>query len=1049
MSQLSLFSPSLADFDPLVGQWFQQRFGGPTDARLGWAQILAGRHTLIAAPTGSGKTLAAFLASIDRLIRAGRAGELEDTTYVVYISPLKALSNDIRRNLEQPLAELRELAASQGDQLPPIRAQVRTGDTPAAERQAMVRRPPHILVTTPESLYLLLTSPKGRAALQHVETVIVDEIHALARDKRGSHLTLSLERLEVLSREPVVRIGLSATQRPLDEVARFLVGSQRVDDRNQPDCALSMLAHTRFGSGNRSSPTPLAAVCSHETWDEIYAQLAGLIEAHRSTLIFVNTRRLAERVSQRLIETLGEDAVASHHGSLSRQIRLAAEERLKTGKLRAIVATASLELGIDIGFIDLVCQIGSPRSIATLLQRVGRSGHALGLVPKGRLFPLTRDELIECLALARAVQARDLDAIIMPKGPLDVLAQQIVAAASVDDWDEDELFALCRRAWPFRDLTQADFQAILLLLSEGFTATNRHGIYLHRDQINRRVRARRGARIAAVTSGGTIPETGDFRVVLGEERTFIGTVNEDFALESLAGDVFLLGNNSWRIRAVRGGEVLVDDAHGAPATVPFWLGEAPARTAELSSAVSQLRREVVRRLSDDGVTPGGLQPSSAAAVNDTAKFLTDECGASASAAQQTIEYIAAGSMALGVLPTDKQIVFERFFDESGGMQLVIHAPLGARINRAWGLALRKRFCRSFDFELQASATDNGILLSLGPQHSFPIDALFKMLNEQNAESLLVQALLAAPLFQTRWRWNVTRALAVLRQRGGKKVPPYLQRFRADDLLAAAFPEQVGCLENHSGDVPIPDHPLVQQTMTDCLHEAMDVDGWVEVLRARDANQIEFVARDTREPSPFSHELLNAHPYAFLDDAPLEERRVRAVTVRRTLGTESGDLGRLDPAAIEQVVADAQPTVRDADELHDALLSLGTLPATPPWQEWFESLLRAGRVTRIVGQMNDTLWTAAERMPMILAALDESRAEPVLSLPESIRRDWESAAALVGLLRGQMQCAGPVTAEQLAARFGLPAARVGAAARSARRRRGDSARPFHIRRDGAC
>lgn len=1013
-------APPSLPFDPLVGEWFARRFREPTKPqRLGWPHIVAGRHTLIAAPTGSGKTLAAFLAAIDRLVVAAREGALPETTQVVYVSPLKALSNDIHRNLVTPLAEIREVALELGIELPPIRAAVRTGDTPSAERQAMLRRPPHILVTTPESLYLMVTSQRAREMLRDVRTVIVDEIHALARDKRGSHLALTLERLAALCDRPPARIGLSATQRPMEQIAGFLVGSENLDAAGRPRCEIIDIGHLRtLDLAVQSPPTELSAVCSNEQWDEIYTQLAGLIESHRSTLVFVNTRRLAERVAHKLMESLGPEAVASHHGSLSREIRLSAEERLKSGELRAIVATASLEMGIDVGLIDLVCQIGTPRSIATLLQRVGRSGHSLGAVPKGRLIPLTRDELIECLAIVRAVKAGRLDRIEIPQAPLDVAAQQMIAMAACEEWDEADLFAALRRAWPFRDLSREDFEALLVQTSEGVAANSKHGAYLHRDRIAGRVRARRGARIAAITSGGTIPETGDFRVVTDEDRNFVGTVNEDFAIESIAGDVFLLGNNSWRIKHVRGGEVVVTDAHGAAATVPFWLGEAPGRTIELSKSVSDLREEIAGRVRLPDVESG---PDSEPDVAPAMAWLRGECNADEEAARQAALYVAIETAALGVLPTQDTIVFERFFDESGGMQLVIHAPLGARINRAWGLALRKRFCRSFDFELQASATDNGILLSLGPQHSFAIDVLFKMLNTQNGEYLLTQALLAAPMFQTRWRWNVTRALAVLRQQGGKPVPPFLQRFRSDDLLASVFPETVGCLENHSGDVEIPDHPLVRQTMHDCLHEAMDLPGWLDVLRRHEAGQIRFVARDTREPSPFTHEVLNAQPYAFLDDAPLEERRVRAVSARRTLTVESmRDLGRLDPESIREVVLDAWPVVRDADEMHDALLSLGMLRAdeAASWRPWFEELVAAGRATTVRRANEPDLWIAAERWPAIAAVFPTARPQPAVTLPEGLAAPLESAPALVLLLRGRLQSAGPTTAEQLAAQFGL-------------------------------
>lgn len=1002
-------------FHPLIREWFTGRFGDPTEPqRLGWPHIAAGRNTLIAAPTGSGKTLSAFLGCLDSLVREGLDGTLDDVTRVVYVSPLKALSNDIRRNLEVPLAQLTELAQERGLDLPAIRSLVRTGDTPMAERQGMLKRPPHILVTTPESLYLVLTSPKSREILRTVRTVIVDEIHALARDKRGSHLALSLERLDAICERPPVRIGLSATQSPIEDIAGFLTGADR-------PCQIVDVGHLRdLDLALEVPPTELEAVCSHETWAEIYMRLVELIQTHRSTLVFVNTRRMAERMAHQLGELLGPEAVASHHGSLSREIRLSAEERLKRGELKVIVATASLEMGIDIGYIDLVCQIGSPRAIATFLQRVGRSGHSLGALPKGRLFPLTRDELLECLALVGAVKKGKLDKVEIPQTALDILAQQIVATASCEPCLEQDLYDMFRRAWPYRNLTRKDFDEVIKLLCEGYSPSLRRGAWLHRDAVQGEVRGRRGARLAAITSGGAIPEMADYRVVTDGERTFVGTVNEDFAIESTAGDVFLLGNTSWRIHYVRGLEVTVSDAQGAPASIPFWLGEAPGRTVELSAEVSKIRETIADR-ADDPTLAADLIRSN---------------GATDSAAQQAIRYVAAEHAALGMVPTCEKIVFERFFDESGGMQLVIHAPLGSRINRAWGLSMRKRFCRSFDFELQAAANDNGVVLSLSPQHSFPITDLFGMLKPGNAEKLLVQALLAFPLFQTRWRWNATRALGVLRNSGGKKVPPPIQRFRAEDLLAAVFPAQVGCLENHHGDVEIPDHPMVRQTMHDCLHEALDIDGLVQVLKGYEQGTVEFFDRDTREPSPFSHELLNANPYAFLDGAPLEERRARAVATRRLSSIESlRDLGRLDAEVIASVTAEAWPVVRDQHELHDALNTMGMLleseagddrtSAGPSnWCGWFEELCHTGRAARVIRKPGTPpIWIAAEGWPQAQAAWPAAQALPVPVLPDSVPKQVDANVAWVTLTRGRIEKAGPITARALAGELELEESQV--------------------------
>ncbi|MFY9269273.1 MAG: DEAD/DEAH box helicase [Candidatus Manganitrophaceae bacterium] len=1000
----------LTSFHPIIADWFKERFGAPTEPqRLGWPYILAGEDTLIAAPTGSGKTLAAFLCAIDRLIRNGIAGRLENSVKVVYVSPLKALSSDVQRNLQTPLGEIQTRAALQEIKLPEIRALVRTGDTPSHERQAMLRKPPQILVTTPESLYLLLTAEKSRQILRTVETVIVDEIHALARDKRGSHLALSLERLSALCDKRPVRIGLSATQRPMEEIARFLIGANRVESNSNPRCAIIDTGHQRdLDLAIEVPPSELSAVCSNEQWAEVYHRLAELIRQHRSTLLFVNTRRLAERVTHQLSDLLGEEAVSSHHGSLSKKIRLKAEQRLKAGELKAVVATASLELGIDIGFIDLVIQIGSPRSIATFLQRVGRSGHALGLTPKGRLFALTRDELIECAALIRAVRQGRLDRITPPEAPLDILAQQMVAeVAACEEIGETPLFDLCRGAWPYHRLTREKFDQVLQMLSEGFSIRlGRSGAYLHHDRVHQKIRARRGARMTAITSGGAIPELADYRVVTEPEKIVVGSVDEDFAVESMAGDIFLLGNTSWRIAHVRGGDVTVTDAHGAPPTIPFWRGEAPSRTAELSGEVSALREELSHQID---------RPEEAVS------WLMKEALLDRSGARQMVHYAAAQKAAIGLLPTQRHLLFERFFDESGGMQLVIHAPFGGRINRAWGLALRKRFCRTFDFELQASADDDGIVLSLGPQQSFPLEQVAKMLPAEHGREILVQALLAAPIFTTRWRWNANRALAVLRQRNGKRVPPALQRMRSDDLLTAIFPQQVACRENlPGGDIPIPDHPLVNQTIHDGLHEAMDLDGWINLLRAIERGEIEITVADTREPTPFAYEILNANPYAFLDDAPLEERRARAVATRRTLTIESvRDIGRLDPLAIEQVRKEAWPLVRDADELHDALLLMGMLPASEgtPWRDHFQELVSTGRAVEATNGAS-RFWVATEQWPMVHAARPDLIPQTTPSIPDGIRQDWAASEGWVALIRGRLEVIGPTTTAQLAADLGL-------------------------------
>ena len=1019
---------ALAWAHPLVAEWFVQRFSTPTEPQeQGWPHILAGRTTLISAPTGSGKTLAAFLACIDRLVRKALAGELADRTEVLYVSPLKALGNDIQKNLEVPLGEIFTMAGEQGLLMPEIRTAVRTGDTLMHERRAMLKRPPHILVTTPESLYILLTADKSRAILRDVETVIVDEIHAVADDKRGAHLTLSLERLEALTYKRPVRIGLSATQKPIEEVAHFLTGNRTAGDA-RPDPVIVNIGHKRKLDMAVEVPSmPLGPVASNEMWDEVYNRLVVLVEQHRSTLVFVNTRRMAERVAHHLGERIGEQNVAAHHGSLSRKLRLAAEEKLKKGQVRVLVATASLELGIDVGTVDLVVQINSPRAIAVTLQRVGRSGHWRGALPKGRLFATTRDDLLECAALVRAIRQGDLDRLMIPDSPLDVMAQQIVAACSAEEWGEDEMFALVRRAYPYRNLTRIMFDSILEMLAEGIASRRgRYGAYLHRDRVNGKLRARRGARLAAITSGGAIPDNSLYAVVAEPDGLVVGTVDEDFAVESNRGDIMLLGNTSWMIRRIEtnAGRVLVQDAHGAPPSVPFWRGEAPARTQELSEHIGSLRQEVSEMLPH--TSPVGFsatQTDVAAAVS----WLKEECGLDDSGAEQAIEYVLQGRAVLGAVPTQTTVIAERFFDEGGGMQLVIHAPFGGRINKAWGLALRKRFCVGFNFELQAAATDNGLNIALAEQHSFPLGDVFNFLQAATVQPILEQAALDSPIFATRWRWDANRALALLRFQNGKKVPPQIQRMRSDDLLASVFPDAVACAENIPGDRQIPDHPLVAEVMKDVLTEAMDIDGLKALLAGLGDGRIRCIAVDTPVPSQFSHEILNANPYAYLDDAPLEERRARAVQMRRMLPESVlEEVGGLDRAAIAQVREEAWPDVRDADELHDVLHTLVALPeagsnfGTGPWKFYFERLIAQGRAASAESGSR-VYWVAAERARTFSVLFPEARFVQELAdvAPVTPTRD----DALLVLVTGWMTHLGPTTASELGEDLGIPASEI--------------------------
>ena len=1014
---------NLEIFHPAVARWFARTFPAPTQPQIeAWPEIKKHRHTLIAAPTGSGKTLAAFLSAIDDLVRLGVEGKLDDSTHVIYVSPLKALSNDVQRNLQVPLEGIQAELKAVGQPEVNIRTLVRTGDTPAAERTAMTKRPPHVVVTTPESLYILLTSEGGRRMLETARTLILDEIHAVVGDKRGSHLALSIERLEQLVRQhsngnsTLVRIGLSATQRPIEEVARFLVGTENLSAENRPNCTIIDSGHARKLDVAIELPeSPLQAVMSGEVWEEVYDRLAQLIRQHKTTLVFVNTRRLAERVSRHLGERIGDENIAAHHGSLAREQRLVAEQRLKSGELSALVATASLELGIDIGDVNLVCQLGSTRSIASFLQRVGRSNHTVEGFPKGRIFPLSRDELVECAAIVDSVRRGELDRLEIPERPLDILAQQIVAAVAAEEWTEDDLFATVRRAYPYRNLEREQFDSIVRMLADGFTTKRgRRSTYLHHDAVNQRLRGRRGARLAAITSGGAIPDTADYAVVLEPSELVIGSVNEDFAIESLQGDIFQLGNTSWRVLRVEQGKVRVEDAHGQPPSIPVWLGEAPARTHELSVSVSRLREEVAARINADGNGSGiNLEPA--------LKWLSEEVGVSQSAAEQIVEYLAGAKITLGVMPSQDNLVLERFFDDSGSMQLVLHAPFGSRLNRAWGLALRKRFCRKFNFELQAAATEDAIVLSLGPTHSFPLDEVFHYLNSKTVRQLLCQALLDAPMWNIRWRWNVTRSLAVLRRRGGKKIPAQLQRMDAEDLLTAIFPDQVACAENLGGEREIPSHPLVDQTVKDCLEEAMDIDGLERLLTSIERNEKNLFARDVIEASPLSQEILNARPYAYLDDAPLEERRTRAVFQRRWLDPETAaDMGKLDQAAIDRVREEVWPEPRNADELHDALVELGfvTEEEGASWHEFFAEL-KNDRRAGVLSARDKRLWVAAERLPQITSVYPNPDLEPAIVAPESVSRTaWTSEDALVEIIRGRLEGLGPVTVEQLIASSGL-------------------------------
>jgi ATP-dependent helicase Lhr and Lhr-like helicase len=986
----------LDEFHPAVRKWFARRFGAPSQVQeRGWpviaeAQKAAGHDVLLCAPTGSGKTLAAFMWAIDRLVGEAEHGALRDEISVLYVSPLKALANDIRINLEEPLAGVRAVAAGDGLDLATIRAGLRTGDTPAGERAAMLRRPPQILVTTPESLFIQLTSPRFRQKLSAVRYVIVDELHAVAGNKRGAHLMLTLERLERLIRtrgaSRPTRIGLSATLNPIETLAAFLAGADVANDGTRNPRRVRIV---RADDSPRQldlqiiAPGPeIGSLATHQHWEAMYDALAALIREQGTTLVFTLSRRWAERIALALQKRVGVDAVMAHHGSLARAERLQAEQRLKRGELKAIVATSSLELGIDVGAVDLVCQVDSPKSIAAAVQRIGRSGHHLGGIPKGRFFALTIDDLLECAAAVRAVRQGHLDEVEIPTGCMDVAAQQIIALATdEEDINETQLLGVLRSVQNFAQLDLPSLRGLLgqmaRQLPERIQGANPKIFY---DPVNGRVRARRGARLAAITSGGTIPESGNLDVVIASESRKIGDVEEDFAQESSRGDIFSLGSMPWRVLGISKNRFMVEPAPGMAPSLPFWQTEAAGRSRALSTELCELRQRIASLIARSG------------GEDEAIAWLGSECALEGEAAKQAVAYIRRGLAALGAVPDERTLVVERFFDGLGGTQIVIHSPWGIRLNRGFGLALRKRLCQSFDFEIQASAIDDAILLALNSRHSFPLDNILTLVNSHTAREVLEQALLDAPMFEVRFRHAATRALSIMRSGRGSKVPAWIQRLRSQELITALFPQRNACLDNRPATTALPDHFIVNETMRECLVETADLPGLEALLRGLEDGSIRPVLVDSIAPSVFAHRVLLAWDYSFLDDGERANRRSRTVTMNRAMAEDvfrNENLAELLSAeAVELVTAEIEgrapsTRARNADELYELIrlhgcVPCGTIPVRTSAEptEWLSTLTMQGRLCRVrLGEAESPeVAIAAEDLALFAAAYPDLKVD---------------------------------------------------------------------------
>jgi ATP-dependent helicase Lhr and Lhr-like helicase len=989
-------------FLPFVHRWFGDTFSEATrPQREGWEAIASGRDTLIVAPTGSGKTLAAFLWALDHLHRLGLEGRLEDRVYVVYVSPLRALNNDIEKNLREPLAGIRAAAAAQGLALPEVRVAVRTGDTLAAARQAMTRRPPHVLITTPESLYILLTSQGFRPALARARFVIVDEVHALMANKRGAHLALSLERLQALVQDGAgarpQRIGLSATVRPVEDALAFLTGATARDP------VLIDAGFSRDLDVQVVSPVDDFLTATSDTvWDAALQQIAELVQAHRTTLVFAQSRRAAERLARDLNDRIPDDPVApfgpgeseggvapfgkkvaAHHGSLSRRARLEAESRLKAGELRALVATSSLELGIDVGAIDLVVQVQSPRNVAAALQRVGRAGHLLSRTSKGRIVVTKGEELMEAAAVVRTIREGQLDRIAMPEAPLDVLAQQIVAAVAAESLPVDTLHARFVNAAPYRSLSRETFVEVVRAVAEPLPLEVK-GVAprILWDRVNDRLHARRGSRFLALTAGGTIPDAGLLDVYVAETDLKVGTLDEEFVTESLPGDVFLLGSHAWRIAKVRADRVLVEDAQGMSPTIPFWKGEHPSRSWDLGLAVGRLRRDAADRLD----------------APDFEAWAARETGLDPRAARAMHAWLVKAGEVLQGVADDQGIVVESFSDEMGGRHAMIHSVFGMRINGAWGMALREQVRRRFGLLVEASHVDDGILLSFAPGQVPPApERLVTLVTPEDLDPLLGEALIGSPMFATRFRHAAVRALFIPRMTRGQRTPAYLQRLKADALL-----------ESVRGQ---PDFPVVAETLRECFHDAYDVPRLKRLLERLHDGELWTRHVDTPLPSPFVYPLLLAWDWAYLGAGHAEERRSDTIQMRKAWSVAPGPLRADIVAAVEAELQKTTPDrrARDANELAAVLDDLG-------------DLTRAEIADRVLGDA-DALIAALVAERRIAEVEFGDRRTWIPATDATLYAGLATEAGLERLALRVLRTRGPMTADALAARYGLAGAEV--------------------------